>query len=67
MSQVADIIAADVTGEWSLGEHTGGHSAPTHDEIARRAYHFYETRGRQEGRALDDWLLAEQELMRHYA
>ena len=66
MNQVAEAIAADITGEWSMGEYTGGHCAPTHDEIAERAYHFYEQRGRQEGHALDDWLLAEQELIRHY-
>ena len=67
MKQVIEILAADLTGEWSIGEYTGGHSAPPHDEIAKRAYQFYETRGRQGGSALDDWLLAEQELRRHYA
>jgi hypothetical protein len=34
----------------------------THDHIARRAYELYEQRGRQEGRALEDWLNAERQL-----
>ena len=29
------------------------------EHIARKAYELYEQRGRQEGRALDDWLEAE--------
>lgn len=35
----------------------------THDHIARRAYELYEQRGRQEGRALEDWLNAERQLV----
>jgi len=31
-------------------------------EIARRAYHLYEQRGRAHGGDIDDWLLAEREL-----
>lgn len=30
--------------------------------IARRAYELYEQRGRQEGRDLEDWLKAEEQL-----
>ncbi len=33
-----------------------------HDDIARRAYEIYEARGGTEGSALEDWVLAEQEL-----
>jgi hypothetical protein len=33
------------------------------DRIARRAYELYEQRGRQEGRALEDWLTAERQLV----
>jgi hypothetical protein len=33
------------------------------DRIAFRAYELYIKRGGQEGRALDDWLEAEQELL----
>jgi hypothetical protein len=31
-------------------------------EIARRAYHLYEQRGRAHGGDIEDWLLAEREL-----
>jgi hypothetical protein len=33
-----------------------------HEDIARRAYERYEARGRTDGSALEDWVLAEQEL-----
>jgi hypothetical protein len=35
--------------------------APTHDEIAFRAFELYQSRG-ADGGALNDWLAAEQEL-----
>jgi len=31
-------------------------------EVRRRAYDLYEQRGRQPGRALEDWLTAEREI-----
>ena len=34
-----------------------------HDEIARVAYEFYETRDRAHGHDLDDWLMAEKIVM----
>ena len=37
-------------------------SAQAQDRIALRAYALYEQRGRQEGRALEDWVNAEREL-----
>jgi len=37
---------------------------PTHTEIARLAYSYWEARGRQGGSALEDWLRAERELLR---
>lgn len=49
-----------------MTKYTGGHERPTRDEIARLAYHFYETRGGRDCQAVDDWLSAEQELTRHY-
>src|ERR1700752_689201 len=55
-------IAAPITGEGSMSEYTGGRTSPTRDEIARLAYHFYETRGRWDGHDVDDWLSAEREL-----
>ena len=36
--------------------------APTHDEIARRAYEIYEADGCQPGRDVEYWLRAEAEL-----
>ena len=32
------------------------------DEIARRAYDLYQSRGAEDGRDVDDWLRAEREL-----
>jgi len=37
-------------------------SAQAQDRIALRAYALYEQRGRQEGRALEDWVNAEREV-----
>ena len=34
----------------------------TEDEIARRAYELYLSRGREDGGDLEDWLQAEREL-----
>jgi Protein of unknown function (DUF2934) len=67
MQKLTDIVAADTTGEWGMGKDTGGRTAPTHDEIARLAFSLYESRGRQDGHHIEDWLRAEQELVRHYA
>lgn len=36
--------------------------APTHEQIARRAYEFYLERGQQTGDAREDWQRAEKEL-----
>ena len=59
-------IAAILTGERMLTKYTGSLEPPSRDEIARLAYHFYETRGRRDGQDVNDWLAAEQELTRHY-
>ena len=67
MKEVADIVAADITGDLSMGKYTGRRVSPTHDEIARLAFSLYESRGREDGRDIEDWLAAEQELVRHYA
>ena len=58
-------IDAALTGEGMMGKYTGGPRPPSRDEIARLAFHLYETRGRRDGRDLDDWLAAEEELTRH--
>jgi hypothetical protein len=39
---------------------------PSSHDIARLAYYYYETRGRQDGHDVDDWLSAEQTLRRHH-
>ena len=39
-------------------------NSPTFDEIARRAYSYWEARGYQGGSSEEDWLRAEQELIR---
>jgi hypothetical protein len=59
-------IAATLTGEGLITKYTGGRERPSLDEIARLAYHLYETRGRRDGQDVNDWLFAEQELVRHY-
>jgi hypothetical protein len=59
-------IAAALTGEGMMGKYTGGRERPSRDEIARLAYRFYETRGRLDGHADDDWRSAEGELTHHY-
>jgi len=38
MKEVADIVAADSTGEWEMGKYTGRRTSPTHDEIAQLAF-----------------------------
>ena len=38
-------------------------SAPTHEEVALRAYEIYLERGRTPGDALEDWTRAERELL----
>jgi hypothetical protein len=63
-SAIATEHAIAMTG---MGRNTGHRLSPTHEEIAQLAYSLYESRGRQEGHQLEDWLSAEQELIRHYA
>lgn len=67
MKEVAGIVAGHTTGERGMGKYTGRRTSPTHDEIAELAFSLYESRGRQDGHHIEDWLRAEQELVRHYA
>ena len=60
---VSDVTAA-LTGEGMFGKYTGGYRPPTRDQIAQLAYQIYERRGRKDGKDVDDWLSAEQVLMR---
>lgn len=50
MKGTRDILAADISGEWAIGKHTGRRTSPTHDEIAQLAFSLYKARGRQGGR-----------------
>ena len=59
-------IGVALTGEGLMKKYTGGRARPSRDEIARLAYHFYETNGRRDGHDVDDWLSAEQELAHHF-
>src|SRR5262249_8837127 len=59
-------IEATLTGDGAMTKYTGGRDRPSCDEIARLAYHFYETRGRRDGQDVGDWLAAERELAHHY-
>jgi hypothetical protein len=59
-------IAATLSGERMMTRYTGGRERPSRDEIARLAYQLYETRGRQDGQDVDDWLSAERELLHHH-
>jgi hypothetical protein len=67
IKKLADIATAYATGERGMGKYTGRRLSPTHDEIAQLAFSLYESRGRQDGHHIEDWLRAEQELVRHYA
>jgi hypothetical protein len=59
-------IAAALTGEAMLTKYTGGDAPPSRDAIARLAYQLYNMRGRQDGRDVEDWLMAERELAELY-
>jgi hypothetical protein len=67
MKKLADPIAAYATGERTMGKYAGRRFFPTRDEIAGLAFSLYESRGRQEGHHIEDWLRADRELVRHYA
>jgi hypothetical protein len=67
MKDLADIVAADITGERGIGKYTGRRPSPTQGEIAQLAFTLYDSRGRQDGHDIEDWLRAEQELVRHYS
>ena len=62
----ADHIIASITGEGLMGTDTR-QARPTRAEIAQLAYGMWEANGRQDGHDVEDWLLAEQQLVHHYA
>jgi hypothetical protein len=67
MDRESAIAIEHAIGLSGMGMDTGRRLSPTHEEIAQLAYSLYESRGWQEGHQLEDWLRAEQELVRHYA
>ena len=67
VTKAADFVTSHAAGEWGMETYTGGRLAPTHDEIAQLAFSLYESRGRQDGHDVEDWLRAEQELVRRCA
>ena len=66
-SSLTDFITTVLIGPRRMEERAGWQARPTTGEIARLAYHLYESRGRRDGHAVDDWVLAERELTRHYS
>ena len=67
MKKRADSIARGNSREHGTGKEISRRPSPTHDEIAQLAFSLYESRGREEGHHLGDWLRAEQELVRRQA
>ncbi len=66
--QAIPTMSAGTARTGSIGEKAGPAGQTSkgilmHDRIAQLAYNFYEKRGRQEGRALEDWLNAELRLI----
>ncbi len=67
-TQVTPTMAVGTPRTSSAGEKAGlagqvSKGASMHDRIAQLAYELYEKRGRQDGRALEDWLNAELQLV----
>ena len=67
MSRESKIALEHAVAPSDMGKNTGRRLYPTHDEIALLAYSVYESRGRQEGHQMENWLRAEQQLVHHYA
>lgn len=67
MKKLANIATSNATGERRNRRHTGLRTLSELDEISLRAFSLYESRGRQDGFDIEDWLRAEQELVQHYA
>ena len=66
MQESADIVAADIAGQWARKD-TCIRLFPTHDEIVQLAVSLYESPGRTDGHHIEDWLPAEEELVQHHA
>ena len=55
---------ASIRDPGSAAEVAASGARPSHDEIARLAYSYWEARGGQGGSPLGDWFDAERELLR---
>jgi hypothetical protein len=64
MTKASNFVTSHAAGEWGM-EATPVDEPPGHDEIAQLAFNLYESRGRQEGHDVEDWLRAEEELGRY--
>jgi len=53
-------------GEISYGPNTGPTVGYVTELVRKRAYEFFEARGREPGHAWDDWLRAELEIKRRF-
>lgn len=60
----AETVVARLCDGWMTKDTRSG-ERPSHDAIARLAYHFYEERGYERGLDVQDWLAAERELTRY--
>ena len=67
MMETAQIFSELIVGEMGVGQYTGARLSPTREEIAQFAYSLFESRGREDGHDVEDWLRAEQQLFHHYA
>jgi Protein of unknown function (DUF2934) len=54
---------ATIRDQSSAAEAAASTARPSHDEIARLAYSYWEARGGQGGSPCEDWFDAERELM----
>ena len=62
--QQAEIAPLNSSGEPTNRRYADPRELPQRDEISKQAFRFYEARGRQDGYDVEDWLHAEQELVR---
>ena len=60
-NHVADPVLPDQGGRLT-GADPGNAVPRTEEDVKRRAYEFFEARGKHDGAALDDWLAAESEM-----
>jgi hypothetical protein len=67
MGRESEIAMEHALAPVDVGKNTERRLHPTQDEIAQLAFSLYESRGRQEGHQMEDWLRVEEELVHHYA